>query len=330
MKLSEEKELALSNSQLSICNSNHQSDDSKIFLRQLEEYTYKFGYLGCYIYRLTIVGNLTEKLRETLLHDYNNSQIKYYNSECFKGQLFMNTEENFFVEYDLDKARKMKIRDFRLEFNPRLSRQEQMNFIFELVVPNLDNISISRIDIAFDFERDLSSFVIDKAVCRRVFYGKDNQIETIYWGSMTSDVHIRLYDKYKERKKKGTDYDKFYYGTFDCYWRLEFQLSGSKFIEKQVRNDFHVLQESKITKRNYAIQDLSTQEQVFLYVKDKAPDLFAQLGKSTKAKYNKLAKDISEVDLSDGFRIAVQNIEYCYDVPQKVNLVDFCKKILAD
>lgn len=328
MKLSEEKELAYSNSQLSICNLQIPSSDNKIFLRQLEEYTYKFGYLGCYIDRLTIVGNLSEKLREILLHDYSN-QIKVYNSECFKGQLFMNTEENFFVEYDLDKARKMGIRDFRLEFNPRLSRKEQMNFIFDLVVPNLNNISISRIDIAFDFERDLSSFVIDKAVSRRVFYGKDNQIETIYWGSMMSDVHIRLYDKYKERKKKGSDYDKFYYGSFDCYWRIEFTLSNSKFIEKQVRNNFHVLQESKITKRNYAIQDLSIQEQVFLYVKDKAPDLFAQLGSSTKAKYNKLAKDISEVDLSDGFRLAIQNIEYCYDVPQKVNLVDFCNELLS-
>lgn len=43
----------------------------------------------------------------------------------------------------------------------------------------------------------------------------------------------------------------------------------------------------------------------------------------SKAKYNKLAKDISDVDLSDGFRMAIQDIEYCYDVPQKVSLVDF-------
>lgn len=324
--MSEEKELAISNSQLEYHNSNLKVKIEENSV-QLLDYIVKFGYLGCYIDRLTIVGNLTEQL-ENILLDYN-SEINYYHSSFFKGQLFANSEGNFFIEHDLEKARKMGIRDFRLEFNPRLSRQEQMVFIEKLVIPNLNNVSISRIDIAFDFERDLSAYVIDKAISRRVYFGKDNKIETIYWGSPKSEYQIRVYDKYKERKKKGTDYDKFYYGSFDCYWRMEFQLNGSKFIEKQIRNDFHVLQETKITKRNYAIQDLSTQEQIFLFAKDKSPELFSQLGKASKAKYNKLAKEISEVDLSDGFRVAIQDIQYCYDVPKKNNLVDFCKKILG-
>lgn len=327
MKLSEEKELAHSNSQLEYHNSNLKVKVEENSV-QLSDYIVKFGYLGCYIDRLTIVGNLTDQL-ENILLDYD-SEINYYHSNFFKGQLFANSEGNFFIEHDLEKARKMGIRDFRLEFNPRLSRHEQMEFIERFVIPNLNNVSISRIDIAFDFERDLSNYVIDKAISRRVYFGKDNKVETIYWGSPKSEYQIRIYDKYKERKKKGTDYDKYYYGSFDCYWRMEFQLNGSKFIEKQIRNDFHVLQETKITKRNYAVQDLSTQEQIFLFVKDKSPELFSQLGKASKAKYNKLAKDISEVDLSDGFRLAIQNIEYCYDVPQKVSLVDFCKKILED
>ncbi|MDY3705481.1 hypothetical protein [Vagococcus lutrae] len=137
-----------------------------------------------------------------------------------------------------------------------------------------------------------------------------------------------MYDKYKERKKKGTDVDVLNYGSYDCYWRMEFQLNGSKFIEKQIKNNFHVLKETKISKRNYAIHDLSAQERLILFGRDKTPELFANLGKNSKAKYNKLARDISDVDLSDGFRTAIQYIEYCWDEPQEVSLADFCNKIL--
>lgn len=320
----ETKKLALSNSQLEYHKTDFQNRNIPM---ELLDYITDYGYLGCYIDKLTIVGNMTDRLKNILLHDYS-CEIKYHHSDYFTGQLFEDADENFYLEYNLEKAQKMKISNFRLEFNPRISRKDQMDFIFKLIVPNLNNIGISRIDIAFDYERDLSGYVIDKPMGKRFYYGKDNKLETVYWGSPKSEFQIRMYDKYKERKKKGTDVEILHYGSYDCYWRMEFQLNGSKFIEKQIKNNFHILQETKVTKRNYSIQDLSAQEQIMLYAKDNAPSLYSNLGKMSKAKYNKLARDISDVDLSDGFRTAILDIEYCYDVPQKVSLVDFCNKIL--
>lgn len=177
------KKLALSNSQLEYHKRDFQDKDIPMHLLN---YITDFGYLGCYIDRLTIVGNMTDKLKDILLHDYN-CEIKYFNSDYFTGQLFEAADEIFYLEYNLEKAQKMKISIFRLEFNPRISRKDQMNFIFKMVVPNLNNIGISRIDIVFDYERDLSGYIIDKAMSKRIYYGKDNKLETVYWGSPKSD-----------------------------------------------------------------------------------------------------------------------------------------------
>lgn len=135
-----------------------------------------------------------------------------------------------------------------------------------------------------------------------------------------------MLNTYHVTNYKGTDVEILHYGSYDCYWRMEFQLNGSKFIEKQIKNNFHVLQETKLNKRNYSIQDLSVQEQIMLYAKDNAPSLYSNLGKMSKAKYNKLARDISDVDLSDGFRTAILNTVTMFH--KKVSLVDFCTSIL--
>lgn len=64
--MSEEKELAISNSQLEYHNSNLKVKVEENSV-QLSDYIVKFGYLGCYIDRLTIVGNLTDQLENILL-----------------------------------------------------------------------------------------------------------------------------------------------------------------------------------------------------------------------------------------------------------------------
>ena len=103
MKLSEEKELALSNSQLNYCKTDLKHSE-KNFFQQLDDYKAQFGFVGCYIDRLSIVGNLTEELRKIIVNDLN-AEIKFFSSEFFKGQLFAYSKENFYVEYDIDKAR---------------------------------------------------------------------------------------------------------------------------------------------------------------------------------------------------------------------------------
>ena len=77
----------------------------------------------------------------------------------FYGQLFRESTENFYVSYMPIKAKKMKTRNFYLEFNPAKSSQANLKYVFDYLVPLLEEVSISRIDIALDFERDLSSFV---------------------------------------------------------------------------------------------------------------------------------------------------------------------------
>lgn len=343
-------ELALSNSQLESLNlgnppkSTTESTSRNLVRKKnlenltdsdffsLDDFIVERGFLNAYLDRLTIVGNLPEEY-EGLEEPFGAAPwkiISRFTGGGWRGQLFPDRKQKLYCEYDPENAKVMRKRNFRVECNPNLLTIDQLHFLFNEILPVLKKVSISRLDLAFDFERNLSEFVFEKSVSGGKFWGKDGRTQTIYFGSPNSDFRIRVYDKKAERLAKGSEEDKEEYKSYDVLWRLEYELTGSSYIENQVRKDFRVIQESKITKRNYDIElpvPLSAIEKLILKNYDVEKDLFSELGKNTKTKYKKLAERISDVDLTDGLRNIIKQLQICSDEPQRINIQSFCNAI---
>ena len=66
------------------------------------------------------------------------------------------------LDYDKLKGQAFNARPFRIEFNPNKLRQIDIN-ILDTIIPYLEDIAISRVDLAFDiFEVDCFEFIIVK------------------------------------------------------------------------------------------------------------------------------------------------------------------------
>lgn len=248
----------------------------------------------------------------------------------FYGQVFDNSKENFFVSYLPKQALKMKIKNFRVEFNPAKSSFEHLNYVFDVILPLLEEVGISRIDIALDFERDLSAFTFGGRAKKRIYYGSDSRIETRYAGS-GDEIKIRLYDKKRERIEKGDKVAQEKVQAFDELWRLEFELHGSGYILNQLKKDFRALSETPISALDLnesTFIELSTQEKIMIRSKDDYPELFADLAKATKAKYNALSKKAKIVNLVDITRMPLAYINLAWDYPQEVNLMVFLWQVM--
>ncbi|MDT2371330.1 hypothetical protein P6Z85_14565 [Enterococcus faecium] len=339
-----ENELALSNSQPTLHNLKygknmlHAPKKEKAQATQdyfnITDYAVKTGYVNSYIDRLTITGNLPD---EYIGLDDPFGIMPWVRLATFagggwRGQYFPDRKQKLYLEYDPANAEKMRKRNFRVECNPNLLAMDQLHFLFDTILPKLTKPAISRLDLAFDFERNLNEFRFDKAVTGGKFWDKAGKTQTVYFGAPSSDCRIRIYDKKAERLAKGSEEDKADYSAYDVLWRLEFELTGSGYIEKAVRQNFRVLQDTKIVKRNYEMEldvPLSPLEKIMIKALDNEKDLFAELAPASKAKYRKMADKVVEVDLTDNLRELLRNMQVGSDSPLAVDVKTFCTKILA-
>lgn len=292
------------------------------------------GYLRCAIDRLTIVGNLPDEYRGSM-GDIGMLPWKPLGTLVgggWRAQVFPDRKAKIYIEYDPENAIVMNRRSFRCECNPNLLAYDQLQALFEIILPVLDKVGISRLDLAFDFERSLHDVVFDKNVSGGKYWGKNGETQTIYYGAPSSNLRCRIYDKKAERIHKGDEEDKEEYAHYDTLWRIEYELTGSSYIRDQMLKKFHVLQETAITRREFNTQldvPLSAQEMLIMKAYDEDRESFNALSKATKAKYRKLLKLISHVDLSDGLRDLTRAMNITRDKDITVDLLAFCESILA-
>jgi hypothetical protein len=96
------------------------------------------------------------------------------------------------------------IRPFRVELNPNKCLVETVKFVKEYV----KRMKVNRIDICVDVDGvNLNDYmIVDKrGVKKQYIVGRDSKLETIYLGSMKSDIKYRIYDKRREMKRQGVD-----------------------------------------------------------------------------------------------------------------------------
>ncbi|HEM3628639.1 TPA: replication initiation protein [Streptococcus suis] len=172
------------------------------------------------------------------------------------------------MEYDKIKGQAFNARPFRLEFNPNKLRSVDTEII-DTIIPYLEDISISRVDLAFDlFEVDCSEFILEKKgrpTATKEFRSDTGKLETKYLGASRSEKQIRLYNKKKEQLENGTEKEKEIASQFQHWWRLEFQLRS-----RSVEEIFEVI--NTVIFKPFKFEGLSVEGQLYLLAltRDKA------------------------------------------------------------
>lgn len=118
----------------------------------------------------------------------------------------------------------------RLDFNPNTLKEYGAMGIWKKIIVFLtlqsEEIRLSRFDLAFDIF-NLPSIITIKYIKggtkSTFYYGRASELETVYWGSRSSNIQVRLYDKNKERLQKGKlDLTDLVNNPY--WWRFEMQL----------------------------------------------------------------------------------------------------------
>ncbi|WP_436921533.1 replication initiation factor domain-containing protein, partial [Klebsiella pneumoniae] len=181
-------------------------------------------------------------------------------------------------------------RNMRVEFNPNKLNHEEMLWLKKNVIDYMEDDGFTRLDLAFDFEQDLSDYyaMTDKAVKKTIFYGRDGKPETKYFGVRDSDRFIRIYNK-KQERKDNADVEV----ISEHLWRVEIELKRDMVdMWNDCFNDLHIL------KPDYTkISKTSERHTVMALLYDESE--WGKLNRNTKYKFKKIFKEISPVDLTD-------------------------------
>ncbi len=240
--------------------------------------------------RMTIVGNLNKNNAQKLSEFMSTEpQIRLWDilQTKFKAKAL---QEKVYIEYDKVKADTWDRRNMRVEFNPNKLTHEEMLWLKQNIINYMEDDGFTRIDLAFDFEDDLSNYyaMTDKAVKKTVFYGRDGKPETKYFGVRDSDRFIRIYNK-KQERKDNADVEV----MSDHLWRVEIELKRDMVdYWNDCFNDLHIL------KPDYTmINKTSERHTVMALLFDESE--WGKLNRNTKYKFKKIFKEISPIDLTD-------------------------------
>ena len=249
---------------------------------------------------MTIVGNLNksnaQKLSEFMSVD---PKIRLWAmlQTKFKAKAL---QEKVYIEYDKVKADSWDRRNMRVEFNPNKLTHDEMLWLKKNVIDYMEDDGFTRLDLAFDFEYDLSDYyaMTDKAVKKTIFYGRDGKPETKYFGVRDSDRFIRIYNKKQERKDK-EDVEV----ISEHLWRVEIELKRSMVdMWNDCFDDLHILKPDWTS-----LEKVKDQAMIYMLLHEE--DTWGKLERHAKYKYKNLIKEISSIDLTDLMKLTLRENE---------------------
>ena|SRR5699024_2696862 len=240
--------------------------------------------------RITVVGDLDEN-EETAFSLFLANSIYFNVFESHvsqvKGQA---VDGSVFFEYDKFKGKARERRNMRIEFNPNNLDQKIRDLIKTEFIARMRNKSFSRLDLAFDCFENLKDYFVfsDRALKKTIIYGRSDAPETKYFGVRDSDRYIRIYNKKQEIKdNKDLEID------HENFWRIEFELKRD--MTEQWQNCFDDLHFLIPNWKN--IEEFDLRAKIFYLLNDE--DAWGEIHRNTKAKYRKIIKEISSVDLQN-------------------------------
>ena len=188
------------------------------------------------------------------------------------------------LEYDKLKGQARNARPFRMEFNPNKLRTVDTE-ILNTIIPYLEDISITRVDLAFDFfNLDCSEFILEKKgrpTATKEWRDKNGKLETKYLGASRSEKQIRLYDKKVEQLTNGSEDERQNAQQYEHWWRLEFQLRS-----RSVENIFEVI--DTIIFKPFYFETLGIETQLYLLALTRDKGIWNKVSKNTSSKYKKI------------------------------------------
>lgn len=271
----EKKGLALSNSQSSVPNLSF--------------------FVKISIDRLTIVGDFPTEIFERLSRQWLTFSFIRTSGAGFEVLDYSNCRVDDFgnphdevppeqvAYFEVPRFQKDKI---RIDFNPNHSMETPAGqWLLKEVIAKIQNKHYSRCDIAFDIYNDseIQYYQVWRwGMTKKFFYGKNGELQTVYFGARSSERQIRLYNKKIEQEQR--------HGRIvnvDSLWRLEMQLRGSK-IENYVQEVKEMLEE-------FYLPDWESGENInhkmIIYALTHEPNFYGQLSQRTKQRYKKLIRD---------------------------------------
>jgi len=124
--------------------------------------------------------------------------------------------------------------------------------------------------------------------------GRTGKIETMYFGSRTSDVYYRIYDKKLELKEQQDIVIE-----DPILWRYEVELKNADNIEKLVDFKLPIFDDKRIIQ--YDVDSLPVTDNLMVTGILAKPQLMDKLSKNTRTKYRKIMKNLGGNDVTPIF-----------------------------
>ena len=249
---------------------------------------------------MTIVGNLNKNNAQKLSKFMSiEPQIRLWDmlQTKFKAKAL---QEKVYIEYDKVKADTWDRRNMRVEFNPNKLTHEEMLWLKQNIIDYMEDDGFTRIDLAFDFEDDLSDYyaMSDKALKKTVLYGVNGMPETKYFGVRDSERFIRIYNKKKERKDNA-DIEI----ASKHLWRVEIELKRNMVdYWNDCFNDLRILKPAWATLE-------SVKEQAMVYLLLHEESTWGKLHRNSRRKYKQILQEISPIDLTELMKLTLRENE---------------------
>ena len=249
---------------------------------------------------MTIVGNLNKNNAQKLSKFMSiEPQIRLWDmlQTKFKAKAL---QEKVYIEYDKVKADTWDRRNMRVEFNPNKLTHEEMLWLKQNIINYMEDDGFTRIDLAFDFEDDLSDYyaMSDKALKKTVLYGVNGMPETKYFGVRDSERFIRIYNKKKERKDNA-DIEI----ASEHLWRVEIELKRNMVdYWNDCFNDLCILKPAWATLE-------SVKEQAMVYLLLHEESTWGKLHRNSRRKYKQILQEISPIDLTELMKLTLRENE---------------------
>lgn len=250
--------------------------------------------------KLTVVGHLNNELAYALQNAVDEPHVRIIGlptTGYIEGQFFFyGYDEPVYYKYDDVNSNSMGRRNFRMEFNPSKITPEQSQWLKSKIIYVLDDIGITRLDLAFDCDFDLTlySFEFKYALKSSENKGRTGKIETMYFGSRTSDVYYRIYDKKLELKEQQDTVIE-----DPILWRYEVELKNADNIEKLLDDKLPIFDDKRIIQ--YDVDSLPVTDNLMITGLLAKPQLMDKLSKNTRTKYRKIMKSLGGNDVTPLF-----------------------------
>ena len=213
-------------------------------------------------------------------------------TDMFKAITRDGSHVRLLLDYDKLKGQAFNARPFRMEFNPNKLRTVDTE-ILNTIIPYLEDIATSRVDLAFDlFEVNCSEFILEKKgrpTATKEWRDQNGKLETKYLGASRSEKQIRLYNKKVEQLENGSEEDKEFAKQFQHWWRLEFQLRS-----RAVEEIFEVI--DSVIFKPFVFDDLPIETQIYLVAYTRNKNVWQKLHRNTRTKYKKILETYQTSD----------------------------------